>query len=337
MLCKASAAAFVIVSALLLILLYRMIHNVPSPKGSPARPTFHLQLVVLTADRPDSLERLLASIRAAHYDGDDVTLRICADFPRNASRRPEHEACVRAAKGFTFAHGAPTVVVHARNVGMYAQWYDCWQQTDRPGHYAVIIEDDLELSPFFYRWLKAAVQFYADDASVFSVALQRGGLVARDGTAKDICSTCADPVFAYRLFASLGAAPLPRHWRPFREWVHTVSQPDGSGDFVPYVPNETLITNKWVGVAHVQRRTMPTSYLIYYMWQHGLYTVYPRLPGHSAFVCDHREIGMNFQKKVNTTGICDSSLVSHWDPEYIKFPRRPVRIGWDGIPELRQD
>jgi hypothetical protein len=54
-------------------------------------------IFVLTYNRPQSLERLLSSLRAAHYDNDCIALTISVDYPKSGST-PEHQQVIQVAQ-----------------------------------------------------------------------------------------------------------------------------------------------------------------------------------------------------------------------------------------------
>ncbi|XP_014672724.1 PREDICTED: uncharacterized protein LOC106813169 [Priapulus caudatus] len=332
-----------IVGALLLPFMYFVgVHDVlPAdlePPTPPTPPTFHLELVVLTYDRPHSLRRLLDSLEAAEYDGDAVTLRICIDGPRDEGARAAHAESVDVARRFSFSHGKKLLDVRESNVGAYVQWFDCWRPGEAPHAYGIILEDDLRVSPYFYRWLKPALLTYADNPQVGGVTLQRGTLVARSGKHRNpLCVGCGDTAaFLYRLLGTWGFAPMPRQWRRFQRWVHEAMK---DAEFVPYVRDARLITNAWLRKRHSIMKTMPAAYTIHYLAKNQLYTVYANLPDNATLACNHREAGMNYRKNHGdiVLGECDFEPLRHWEKRFTEFPYNPVRLGWDALPESDMD
>jgi len=63
------------------------------------------------------------------------------------------------AEQFLWPHGDKRVVVNEGNNGLSKQWYFAWQPSSE-SEAAFILEDDLEVSPLFYRWVRAAVGRY---------------------------------------------------------------------------------------------------------------------------------------------------------------------------------
>ena len=102
-----------------------------------------LRAVVITYNRAKSLERLLLSLKAAHYDGDRIDLDIWIDKPASGA---EHDAdTVLVSSTFEWPHGVKTVHLQPRNFGLGGQWRDTWQPDADTKEIGLILEDDLEL------------------------------------------------------------------------------------------------------------------------------------------------------------------------------------------------
>jgi hypothetical protein len=161
---------------------------------------FKLTLKLLTMNRFSSLKRCIASLLAAHYDGDKVDLDIYIDHAPTTwtdgiqvnpqsdgngentteSRLRDWRQTQRIARYIAnHVHwhpiGEKRIHVRSENVGTAKQWIEAWWPTSR-NEFAMFIEDDMEVSPFYYRYLKKAIQrYYYDqyDQRVFGLSLQR--------------------------------------------------------------------------------------------------------------------------------------------------------------------
>jgi hypothetical protein len=186
-----------LVPLFLLLLLHRSYHLatplIPtSHSGSDHAPDpdrFSLLIKLLAYDRPAALRRCLRSLAAADYGGDSVALHVLLDHrPPNASSAgdasalaPSHEMLVFV-DAFPWPHGEKRVHYRAANAGLQAQWIEAWW----PGsddEFAFVVEDDLEVSPLYYRFLKRVVMGYYYDREnynpyVFGASLQRPRFVA---------------------------------------------------------------------------------------------------------------------------------------------------------------
>jgi hypothetical protein len=161
--------------------LLRTADSGPSP--DPRR--FSLLIKLLAYDRPTALRRCLRSLAAADYDGDRVALHVLLDHrPPNSSLSSlaaSHEI-LDFVDAFPWPHGEKRVHYRAANAGLQAQWIEAWW----PGsddEFAFVVEDDLQVSPLYYRFLKRVVMKYYYDREnyspyVFGASLQRPRFVA---------------------------------------------------------------------------------------------------------------------------------------------------------------
>lgn len=111
-----------------------------------------LDITVITNDRPDSLKRLLNSLSSARFFGDKSDIRI--NLEQTADKETLHLAA-----DFRWAHGS--VSVHRRVIhgGLLPAVVESWYP--RSNHsYGLILEDDVELSPLFYAWIKMSLLRY---------------------------------------------------------------------------------------------------------------------------------------------------------------------------------
>lgn len=107
---------------------------------------------MITDDRPHSLDRLLSSLSAAHFFGDAVTLRINVEQTAGPQT-------LQLINDFFWPHGP--VFVHRRVIhgGLLPAVVESWYPRSNDS-YGLMLEDDVELSPLFYAWVKMAVLRY---------------------------------------------------------------------------------------------------------------------------------------------------------------------------------
>jgi hypothetical protein len=73
-----------------------------------------------------------------------------------------------------------TTRILPENHGLRAAWLTAWRpSTSEPGERAIILEDDLELAPQWYAWLRAAWLAYGDRADMAGIALSRQYLMLK--------------------------------------------------------------------------------------------------------------------------------------------------------------
>ena len=80
----------------------------------------------------------------------------------------------RFAKNFPMPEGRGGKISHrieTKNRGLRNQWFRaCYPATD-DGSYCLIVEDDLELSPFWFTWLRKAWLKYGDRDDIAGITL----------------------------------------------------------------------------------------------------------------------------------------------------------------------
>lgn len=96
--------------------------------------------------------RLLNSLDAASYSfhnnpGWDLVLEVRVD----GGGGEQGEAASKAAKQFVFRHGRKFVVESEVNQGIMEAWRTAWSWRER--ELFIVIEDDAEMSPHWYRAL----------------------------------------------------------------------------------------------------------------------------------------------------------------------------------------
>lgn len=245
---------------------------------------FRFRLRILTFDRPRSLQRLLDSLSRADFmsDSSHIELEIFVDRPEGevATMTQENEiaAAARTAEpigtseapmqltlhqrraqvlsllhGLVWPHGVLRVVLHSSHVGLVGQWLrtpDPVSERDL----ILVLEDDMEVSPLFYTWIKGAVCTYymaeqQFDAAMFGISLQRQHYVVGQSAKNDkyqlmrlkeekdkngatpidpaglfaFSSSIGDPllqpIFKYQLLGTWGCLIFPQHWLAFKAWM----------------------------------------------------------------------------------------------------------------------
>ena len=111
-----------------------------------------VDISVITKDRPRSLDRLLVSLSNAKFFGDTLSLRI------NLEQTSDAET-IQLVEHFRWDHGP--IVVHHRVVhgGLLPAVVESWYPHSN-NSYGLLLEDDVELSPLFYAWVKMNILRY---------------------------------------------------------------------------------------------------------------------------------------------------------------------------------
>lgn len=111
-----------------------------------------IDISIITKDRPAALTRLLRSLENARYFGDHLDLRV------NVEQDCDVET-LRIAENITWAFGR--VFIHHRVVhaGLLPAVVESWYPQSNDS-YGLLVEDDIEVSPLYYAWLKMTVLRY---------------------------------------------------------------------------------------------------------------------------------------------------------------------------------
>ena len=230
----------------------------------------HLLIRVLTQHRVKHLSNLLQSLRDAKYDGDKVDLHISIDYANG-----QEKEVVELSTVMQWEHGHKRITQHKTVLGVAGNWL---QDYDHPtdGHLMLVVEDDVILSPEFYRYIKMAYNIYISSpdplaTSIYGIALQRQHAVLQESKKRRYGSF--DPysriphghdVFFYQLFSTWGTAFTPDHWSNFLNWVKTKNLDDKSFCIPAFV------TNKWM-----QRGNRTWSHtFVKYAFENGLFALY---------------------------------------------------------------
>ena len=199
---------------------------------------FTMKVIVLTMNRPDSLMRLLRSINKTYfeYESDRLDIEIHVD----RSHGWLYEDCVKIAKNFSLAgnRGNVSARIAEKNHGLRAAWFDSWwPETDT--EHAIIVEDDLQLAPTWYSWLRKAWLSYRHRSDLAGIALSRQFLMFKKPEHNVEILNDHEP-FLYKLVGTWAFSPHPARWREFLTWFRSLD----NEEFDPYVPG--LVTSDWL-------------------------------------------------------------------------------------------
>jgi hypothetical protein len=111
-----------------------------------------VQISIITNNRPHSLLRLLRSLKNARYYGDTLNLRLNMEDSADTITK-------QLTADLQWEHGA--VFVHHRiaHGGLLTAVVESWYPRSNDS-YGLLLEDDIEVSPLFYAWLKLGLLRY---------------------------------------------------------------------------------------------------------------------------------------------------------------------------------
>ena len=302
----------------------------PRPGGTPPKP---FRIVILTQHRHRSLSRLLVSIEATDFGPFDNEgsrawlsphLEIHVDGVSDswsAHKVEDRNRTIEVASSFEFRNGTKDVQIRKTAGGLRSAWFEAW----KPGsddERAVILEDDMELSPLWYRWLTRAWDSYGDRDDVGGISLCRQRLRASDG--EIVMMQHQGGPFLYRVPGSFGFSPNARHWGPFMRWTRYTDLDSAIVDV------KGTVTTNW-------HRASPDSWEQFWIWWcwgknsyqpkdggGGLYTLYV----HSrvgALIAHWAEPGVHATLPANRN---DTPLKAT-EAVLEMFPKELDRYGWD--------
>lgn len=283
------------------------------PKRGPFR------IIVLSMNRHWALSRLLSSIAAVDYGQDRVQLDIFVDMQRSTSRHDEKT--VKVAREFEWPYGDKRVILHPRPMGLILAWLTCWNATSDDER-AVMLEDDLEVSPLYYRFLREADDRYQNVEDLAAFSLQRATLIPRDEGYRKIQhgDNHQHSAYLYKLVGTWGFAPRAKHWTRFQQWFFE-RFPDKS--FKPHV--DRLRINRWYNGREW------SNWFLRFCEEENLFNLYGNMPNKTTLCANWREPGEHYGKgpaKGREFPIFGA------DPRDYDFrlpePRYLLRLDWNG-------
>ncbi|CAH1781979.1 unnamed protein product [Owenia fusiformis] len=306
--------------------------------GDVTLASVDLRIIVLTQKRTKSLKVCLKHINNAEYHGQKVVLDIWIDREKNTEALNEEH--IEMVKNFTFkSHIIKCVHIQDKHVGIYGQWIDTWKLGPNNKEIGVILEDDIDVSPHFYTWLKHVHLKYQNREDVSGVGLStiypnpiadKKSCLYRmkaTGQSPNKCNTIQVPpknnsVYMYRIPTTWGFSPKISSWRKFQKWYHDIRRSNKT--FRPII-DAKIIHNTWYNKV----KDMWSMWHIFHCHTNKLYCIFPNIANNGKFANHRQEKGLHYfvEKKVISHS---PSLVREWDDRYLDLPDKLVHVGYDG-------
>jgi hypothetical protein len=236
-------------------------------------------IVVIAFNRVEPLKRLLRSISNADYPEGEITLHISID----ASDVP---GVLAVAEEFYWKFGPKNVDLKPENRGLKKHVLECGQLVD-VYESIIVLEDDLLVSPSFYRFATMANSAYLNDTkiagvSLYSYAREENNFYPfvpyKDGSS----------VHFIQIASSWGQCWTKEQWWKFKEWL--IQHPQGKLEQLP----EYVI--KWGSKSW---KLLFVNYLL----DTDRYFVFPNV----SYTTNFEEDGTN----VSTKGLFQVELAQH--------------------------
>ncbi|KAG2150308.1 uncharacterized protein EDB93DRAFT_1084429 [Suillus bovinus] len=254
-----------------------------------------ITISVITDHRPDSLQRLLTSLTSARYFGERIGIRI------NMEQTADLET-LRVIQDFEWPHG--DVFVHHRVIhgGLLPAVVESWYPSS-DNSYGLLLEDDIEVSPLFFAWIKMTVLRYRYGGpenispSVFGISLYQQKMIElrpegrRSFDARALFTTdgILNPSTPYlsQIPCSWGAVYFPEHWREFHDYLSIRLSEYSMKIQENVVPD--IRSNKWV--------KSWKKYFIELVYLRGYVMLYPNYANFTSLSTNHLEIGSHVKSQ----------------------------------------
>ena len=235
--------------------------------------TYDLRIIVIAFDRSNSLLRLLRSLNEAIYDGDKVKLEVWID--RSVQDYLDGDT-VKTANAFSFKHGVYEVINHSEHVGLIGQWLSTWRPGRNSSEIAVICEDDITVSKYFYTYLKLVHKKYDHYPKINGYTLQGFSKKHHQKDRSLLVGPNGSLVFLYPAVGPCGFSPSRDNWIHFQEWFISACRNE-TMDL--YIPNN--VANNWYNVSKMEGKQdgLWTVWHIYHAYINFEFTLYTNLPG----------------------------------------------------------
>lgn len=122
-----------------------------------------IAIVVVGYNRPKSMSRLLNSLNLASYLDYMVDLVISIDYSGDNSVSV-------VADEFAWKNGEKMVIKHKTNLGLFRHILLCGDLTQKYEN-VIILEDDLIVSPEFFKFSLSAIKYFSDDSRIAGISL----------------------------------------------------------------------------------------------------------------------------------------------------------------------
>ncbi|SJL03585.1 uncharacterized protein ARMOST_06942 [Armillaria ostoyae] len=249
---------------------------------------------IITKDRPHSLARLLSSLSNGRFYGDRLDLRINLE-------QSSDEATMHLTRNFQWTHGG--VFVHHRVIhgGLLPAVVESWYPNSNHS-YGLLLEDDVELSPLFYAWIKMTIlrYRYGEECNVspqlFGVSLYQQKHIElhpdgrRQFDARALFESLKLPVsspYLSQIPCSWGAVYFPEHWREFHDYLSVRFSEISLKIDATVVPE--VRSNQW--------RKSWKKYFIELVYLRGYVMFYPNFADFVSLSTNHLEVGSHVKDR----------------------------------------
>uniref|UniRef100_A0A1D1YE56 Alanine--tRNA ligase n=1 Tax=Anthurium amnicola TaxID=1678845 RepID=A0A1D1YE56_9ARAE len=246
---------------------------------------------IITQNRATSLQRLLRALQGAFYLGDEVPISFNMDSKVD-------EETLKVVGSFNWTHGPKVIRRRIIQGGLIRAVSESWYPSS-DDEFGLLLEDDIEVSPYYYLWIKYALLAYHYDPQVSlpqlsSISLYTPKLVEvvkerpKWNPTEFFKKVHPNTPYLHQLPCSWGAVFFPKHWREFYAYMNSRFTEDAKDNPVQ-IPKSR--TNGW--------QASWKKFLIDMMYLRGYVSLYPNFPGQASFSTNHMEPGAHISAKDN--------------------------------------
>jgi len=182
-------------------------------------------IVTIAYNRPDSLRRLLKSIGNAKYsENANIPLVISIDNSGD-------DSVIKVAKEFDWKHGEKIILARKERMGLKAHVLACGDLTEEYGS-IIVLEDDLYVSPLFYEYAVAALDFTEGDARTGGVSLYNHLFNVHARKSFAAIDDGYDNWY-FQFASSWGQAYTKGQWSSFKKWYEVHKDEPIAGPDIP--------------------------------------------------------------------------------------------------------
>jgi hypothetical protein len=288
-----------------------------TPPAAEQAASQALQVHVITYKRPKSLARLLHSLEQTQYDNDRVDLHIHVDAPATPEDNAQVKQVGLVAKTSqaSWPFGSVSINEAAQHTGLRDMWLGCWTPSSASER-ALILEDDLELSPQWYQWLKSAHKAYPAPNNLAGISLQR---LAWSPSGRPLHRLLGHNPMLSPTVSTWAFSPSAAHWQDFKVFMRERSESAAliaKFSSVDSHPGYALQSG-WQRTNKREALNLWSPSFSTFCGSKGLLTLYPSLqPDYHALAVHWRTRGTHYRGKEKP----DFILAREWLPGMSSFP-----------------
>lgn len=203
-----------------------------------------IAIVVVAYNRYEPLKRLLRSISEIKTHRQDIPLIISVDFSENNS------SIINCAEQFNWEFGDKFIITHKVKLGLKKHIFKCGDLTEKFNN-VIILEDDLFVSPYFYKYAISSIRFYATDENIGGISLYS---YQRAESANFTFRPLYDDfdVYFMQFPSSWGQCWTKNQWSSFKVWLSENHSNDFINNLTPkFVENWPVTSWKKLFVAYL--------------------------------------------------------------------------------------